>query len=372
MAKNTTGPTSEPRHYRVVITPLLGDTSLAEDWQGLQKQTDSTIFLEWLWICTWIESYQPSAVVVRVSRGATLVGIGIFTLRVEYRHRLLRSRVAMLHQTGLPHQDQIWVEYNGMLALPGHEVAALAEAITTLQQTGYCDEVHASMLPSTLGLALCDRFGGAHVNWEVRGFKSTFAQSREANKTVLGSLSSNTRYQVRRSLKLYEAAYGRPTLQAAATTDQALDMFTEAGNWHKDRWPDSGYKNPAFLTFHETLIKRGFDHGKTQLFRVVFGHHTIGVFYFLVLRKQAYFYLQGLRSEEDGKRKPGLMGHCLLMQYFLDQGVDVYDFMGGESQYKTQLANQTTGFATVRVHNGNLKFRLEQHARRLKRHFLRA
>jgi CelD/BcsL family acetyltransferase involved in cellulose biosynthesis len=226
------------------------------------------------------------------------------------------------------------------------------------------------MLPAPLAQELCSGLSGAQIQYEVAGFQTDLKTPREQGKAIIDSLSSNTRHQVRRSLRLYENAHGRAQVVPAQSTEEAITMFHEAGSWHRSRWLDSGYNNPAFIEFHETLIKRGFDHGNIKLFRIVFGNHVVGVFYFLLIEGCAYFYLQGLRSESNNKLKPGLNAHCLLMQHFLKQGYDVYDFMGGESQYKRQLCNQQNAFMTLRVHNGRWRFLLEQQARQLKHRLL--
>ena len=109
-----------------------------------------------------------------------------------------------------------------------------------------------------------------------------------------------------------------------------------------------------------------------SFFRLAFGGQVIGVFHFLIRRGCAYFYLQGVREETDGKLKPGLTAHCLLMQHMLEAGFDSYDFMGGDSQYKRQLADQRRGFTIQRRHSGAWRFRLEDGLRELKRRWWRA
>lgn len=354
--------------YSVEVTSVSAATatSLEADWCALQTHAKPSIFLDWLWVSTWLSCCQPKALLVRVLHAGELVALGIFAQHTERRHKALKSRVCLLHQTGLRHDDQVWVEYNGLLSLPGHETAALAMAIKTLQSQNLCDEVHLSMLPEALALGLGATFDGVQTAYAVNGFQFDLETARRSDQTIVDALSSNTRYQVRRSLRRYEKAHGAARVLGAQTLEQALRLFHEAGDLHRARWSDSGYRNPVFVKFHETLIKRGFDHGSAQLFSVAFGDYVIGVFYFLVCRGQAYFYLQGVQTETDGKLKPGLCGHALLMQYFLEQELDVYDFMGGESQYKRQLANAENRFVTLRIHNGRWRFLLEEKAREIK------
>ncbi|MDB4476068.1 GNAT family N-acetyltransferase [bacterium] len=355
-----------PVDYSVEITSLTVSSELSHDWQYLQALASPSIFLDWLWLSTWLDSYKPTALVARVTLGNALVAMGVFAVHDERRHGFLRSRVALLHQVGNEAEDQIWVEYNGMLAAPEHEGIALKLACEALQRQGHCDEVHVSM---ALANSISSHFNPSrviHVSDSIAGYQYGFNRSAAAPDDVLSTFSANTRYQIRRSIRGYENIYGTPRITAAATAEEALEMFHEAGIWHRERWNDSGFNNPSFLKFHEGLIKRGFHHGSTQLLRVSFGSTVIGVFYFLVSGRRVYFYLQGLRTEPDGKLKPGLTGHCLTMQYFYEQDFEIYDFMGGESQYKAQLSNEKNAFITLRLHNNKWRFRLEHRARQLK------
>jgi CelD/BcsL family acetyltransferase involved in cellulose biosynthesis len=79
-----------------------------------------------------------------------------------------------------------------------------------------------------------------------------------------------------------------------------------------------------------------------------------------------YFYLHGLRYENDRKLKPGLVAHTLATQYFIDQGMTMYDYMGGYSQYKEQLADLSEHLVSVLIQRPRSRFKLENMARDFK------
>ncbi|GAB5415430.1 MAG: hypothetical protein Cons2KO_30330 [Congregibacter sp.] len=270
-------------------------------------------------------------------------------LAVIAKHR----HVALLHQTGLAAQDQIWIEYNGLLAKPDHQVDSLIAITKAITEESDVSCFHLSMLPADYGTPLLDAFPYSRVYQEVTGWKRDLQAIRSCGSTVLNALSPNTRYQVRRSIRRYEQCYGTPRIEEMGSQSAAERAWNEASIWHKQRWSDSGFNNPEFSAFHCNLQKCGLDHGITRIYRVICGNETIGIFYFLSDGKVARFYLQGVKRERDAKLKPGLTGHCLLMQHLLDEGWDEYDFMGGDSQYKRQLADVKTRFVSVRVHDGS-------------------
>lgn len=350
--------------YELEILPLGNLASLCDTWTILENRVRPPVFLRWLWISTWLDTYMPNAILVKVKYRRSTVGLGLFCKKTGTRRRLMSSRRLLLHQTGEAAQDQIWMEYNGLLALPMHEVPSLELAVAKLIAEHNCDEVHLSMLPRETGAALSSALPTARISQGITGYLRHLGHAREQGDDILAALSPNTRYQIRRSIRGYTARYGEPRIEAARDVDDALAAFHEAGIWHRQRWPDSGFDNPAFTAFHETLIKRGFDHNNAMLYRVIAGDHPVGVFFYLRSDQCVHFYLQGVAPESDGKLKPGLMSHALLMQHFMEQGYSHYDFMGGDSQYKQQLADETIEFMTIDVHNGALRFRLEDCARR--------
>jgi CelD/BcsL family acetyltransferase involved in cellulose biosynthesis len=228
------------------------------------------------------------------------------------------------------------------------------------------------MLPADAGEALLGALPHGRVYQAVTGWERDLATLRSRGHSVLEGLSSNTRAQVRRSIRRYEARDGALSLRRAQSLAEAREAWELAGTWHRARWPDSGFNNPQFMNFHATLLKRGFDHGAVRLYRVAFGDETIAVCHYLCEGGAlgeggtVRFYLQGVRPEADGHLKPGLTAHCVLMQHFLDEGWDSYDFMGGDSRYKRQLADRRREFLSLRVHDGSARQRLRDVARALR------
>ena len=365
-----TGITDRAQHLQVTIAPLQTTDAIESEWTQLQARVCHPVFLDWLWIGQVLAQAPDAPLVIRVTDGQMLCGLALAWCRRERRHGLLHSTVAYLNQTGLPNHDQVWIEYNGLLGDDARG-SLLQLATGALLDGGFCDEVHLSMLPATPGEALLQTRPHARCQYPVVGHLCDLGQARDRNQRMIDSFSSNTRHQLRRSRKRLEARYGAARLEPAQSVEQALAFFDEAGHWHRQRWPDSGFANPVFVEFHRGLIKRGLDHGSVSLFRLCFGDQVLGVFYFLLHDGCASFYLQGVREEADGKSKPGLTAHWLLMEHFLDQGMNVYDFMGGDSQYKRQLANARQDFVTLRVHNGDGRFRVEDGLRRLRQRLRR-
>ncbi|MCP4163161.1 MAG: GNAT family N-acetyltransferase, partial [Deltaproteobacteria bacterium] len=201
---------------------------------------------------------------------------------------------------------------------------------------------------------------------KVPCFSVDLKKIRQLEKPYLVTLSPNTRYQIRRSIREYELKSGQISLSFAKNKEQAVQFFREAGDMHKDRWDDSGFNNSDFTRFHENLIHDNFDYKLIELIKVTTATSTIAIMYNLLIDKKVYFYLQGLKYEEHKKIKPGLVAHSLITQYYIDKGMELYDYMGGYSQYKSQLASHSTDCYTICIQRPLFKFSLENMARKFK------
>ena len=223
-------------NYSITLEPLTSPDALRESWQALETRGQPACFLRWYWIETWLETYSPQALLARVKLADETVALGLFVIRHETRRGLLRSRVAYLHQTGDPREDQIWVEYNGLLAEPQHRGPALRACCEALLTRGLADEIRLSMLPDSIGQpgisAVPDitALPGVRCAQAITGHVRDLAALRAQGRSVLDSLTANTRQQLRRSLRGYTRRYGEPALSAAGTADEAVALFREAGH----------------------------------------------------------------------------------------------------------------------------------------------
>jgi hypothetical protein len=353
--------------YQVELIAKYDIEKLKKEWKIIEQTYDTPFFLSWTWVSNWLQSYQPEFLTLTVRYQTKIVAIGLFTLSNQIRHKILYSRQLRLNQTGNKQQDQVWIEYNDFIAIPEHLQKASNIGLNFLNdQHQLYDEIILSMVKanrvtdfhrSGIDFTIIDRKPGYFVNLdEIRSSSSSF----------LESLSRNSRYQIRRSMRLYEKLYGKIEIQKAKTTQQALEFFQGAGTFHVVKWKDSGFLNQEFIKFHTNLISTSFDQGKIDLIKIISGDNTLGYLYNFIGKKNIYFYLSGLKYEMNRKLKPGLVAHSLIIQHYLDSGFQIYDFMGGESQYKKTLSTGQSEFLSLNFQKPAIKFKIETGLRRIK------
>ncbi len=357
--------------YKIEVSSTTSIESIKNHWKILENNNTVPFFLTWNWISTWIKTYSPKLITVSASFNNHIVAIGLFTESKEVRHNIIWSNQLRLHQTGNQAMDQIWIEYNDFICEKEHQLTAVNTCLEVLNSSDFrWDEIVISMMPEKRATKVADALR-VHISDNITpGYIANLDNVRRQKLTYLQSLSANTRYQVRKSIKIYEGKFGPLKLIAASNKEEALSHFHDCAGYHIKKWNDSGYKNPYFTQFHQNLIHSSFDNGSVELSRLIAGNETIAILYHHLVGKQVYFYLHGLNYHPQKNLKPGLVAHVFATESYLQKGMNTYDFMGGYSQYKAQLADHEMDFISLVIQRPRSRFKLENMARKIKRHIM--
>ena len=359
---------TEHNKYHVEISDSLNLAQLKSSWLSLEAMNDElSCFHSWQWVYCWFSTYKPDALLASVKYEGQTVALGIFGKHKECRHKLLISNQLRLFQTGNSTEDQIWVEFNDLLCHPDHRDEARYACLKALLSSNHpVDEVVISMMRQSQARKLIKEFSHVNTGLSTPSFRVDLSALTGSNESYLASLSRNTRYQINRSNRGYESLYGDIEITFASSTAQAAEFWDEAGKLHMDRWDDSGFRNPEFIEFHQTFIHRCFGKGMIDMVKITAGEHLVAIIYNIIYKGHVYFYLQGLQPETDGKLKPGLTAHSLLIEHYLQTGMHYYDFMGGDSQYKKQLSEEDENLLLIKIQKSRFKFRVERFAYSIK------
>ncbi len=338
---------------------------LASKWRALETTaTNVHFFTSWHWIGSWLATCAIKPRLVEFFEGDRLVGLACYC-ESRFSRMGLVWRQANINRTGLPNQDQIWIEYNDALAADGYQESVRKSLVGHLVAQPSITEVR-------LGLSAVDDFAASCIQncqreFESQGYLLELKPEFGNRELLLRAFSSNTRNQLRRAFKAY-SNQGIIDYQVAETAEQALGYFSEAGRLHKEKWGDSGFHNPVFVAFHQHLIKSAFSSGCIGLIRVRVGERVIAYLYNFLFRGRVYFYLSGIDYDAfTGNRfKPGLIAHVISMTHYAKDGMDIYDFMAGDARYKKSLSNVSYPMALLSLKKKNVKTVLYSLLKRLK------
>lgn len=358
----------ELTQYKVELTsPSLAE--LSSLWQSLEARSEPNFFLSWCWVETWINTYTPDFQLIEIRFGQEVVGLGLLTKAAEVRHKVIWSRVLRLGQTGNHEQDQIWIEYNDLLLDQRHKQhAPKALMAWLLKQPGW-DEFQ-------LGASDTQRIQYYEhdqcemvTKWSASAYHVNLAALRKRGEPYLKTLSRNTRYQIKRSEKLYHAS--GELMFTVLSTEAAIEaVWPSLSSLHIARWGNqvgqSGFVNREFIRFHLALVQQGCKSGMVEVCQLTLNGESIGLLYNFLYKNKVYFYLSGLQLEEDSRMKPGLLIHYMAIEHYKSRGYDSYDFMGGDAQYKRSLGQRHCELAAVSIQRQTPLLLLERGSRRIK------
>ncbi len=357
----STGPRSNSLRVEASVYCPREFCQLERDWQALEPLAANSFFISWPWISCWLVSFEPENLAIyRFFDCGSLIGIGLFSTRIDHRRGVFRSRVLRLHQTGDPDDDQVWVEYNGFLVHREYRERvhqAFWEFLSS--EAPNWDEVFFAGFSAEDRESLVERAGLPAVEHHQSPCLGVDLTQFASDDDYLASLSKSTRWRVRRSLRGLEAL-GDLAIKEASSVEQSLELFAQAGELHLEKWgSESGFNNQKFVGFHRKLIEANFSSGKVRLFGLRSNGELLGSFYFFFYEGTVYFYLCGLKKFEDNNLRPGLVGHYMIIREFIKEGAAYYDFMAGEEQYKRSLGSVRETLHWFFLQRPKMKFQIE-------------
>jgi CelD/BcsL family acetyltransferase involved in cellulose biosynthesis len=194
---------------------------------------------------------------------------------------------------------------------------------------------------------------------------------RAVNLDFLSLLSSNKRSQVRRSIKQYEIN-GELEIHESSSTEQALAMFEELVVLHQDEWNKRGkpgaFSNKFLYRFHLDLIRERFKDGEIQLLEIRNHTTTVGILYCFVYHGEVLFYQSGFNYSPGNVYRPGLVSHYYAIVHNAKKGMGTYDFLAGESAYKSSLSTDSVPMYWIRLLKNPRRLSLEKNILNLKEH----
>ncbi len=323
-----------------------GLAALEARWRAFGAVARASFFQDWTWVgCLAAERF-PNPVLLEVFEDATLVALALFNRRVS----LLKGDALYLHESDDPVLDSIFTEHNGpLLTEAGHGHGVLLARL-------FQDAMHAPIGGargrsrklvlsgvSPACAAAAQSTGGVLMHDLTRIAPYVDFGAVPPDLAFIEGLSRNTRHQLRRSNRTYEAK-GKLVLHRADTVETALDYLNKLIMLHEITWEARGkpgaFATPAVRRFHHALIARGVPGGEVDLLRITAGPTLVGYLLNFNHAGQVSAYQSGFNYSAAGPhQKPGLTCHYLAIEAYRRAGAGVYDFLAGADRYKLSLSN---------------------------------
>lgn len=336
--------------YRVRRRSLERLDEIKSDWITLENRANCSYFQSWGWIGSWLQhvvsDLEPS--VFEITDNRRVVAMGVFVDKQIKRRVLMQSSAVFLNEYPFDGRNMV-IEYNALLIdrdvrdSAGIYGALLDSFFSGKRRT---DEVFFGGIgEETLASIRETGFPSAHflvsedsISWQV-----DLSGLDNGVDGFLKRLSKNRRGQVRRSIRLYQEQ-GPLHLSEAANVEEALEYFDGLDSLHSERWKRKGsqgsFANPRWAGFHRALIRQRYDTGEIQLIRVTVAGQPIGYLYNFIWRKRVYVLQTGFSMSDDKRYMPGYVVHVLAIVHNKERGMQIYDFLHGDSTYKRILSNR--------------------------------
>jgi len=310
--------------------------ALEPRWRALEARADASFFLSWTWIGSWLRATgaRPDLVSVRSEEGEE-IGLALFGLAREPR-KLGRPRTLRLNESGDPEADRVFIEYNAPLAAREHEeevTAALAHLLArrrdwrVLRLSGVADDCALIAAVPARRRILVDVSPAYGV---------ALGAVRDAVGDYLSLLSTNTRSQIRRSLK--DHGDGEILVQRAASEAELAAWLEEMRRLNVGRHDNNAWDGAMFRAFAAEIARTGLGSGAVDLLRVAIGGDVTGYLLNFVHGDRAMNYQSAFAEPVSQKDKPGLVTHMAAVAHYAGRGLALYSLLAGKDRYKQSLA----------------------------------
>ena len=343
---------------KITAAPLADEQAFLRDWTGLHARAgNATPFQSPAWMQVWLAAARERAPLYVVRGEAEdLSALAVFGLA----QRRMKGSVARLYETDDETLDDVYVEYNDVLLAHDAPSEARRLVLAGLLAGLPAQEIVLRNVPPPMRQAALA--AGREAGWIVRVALENPCYGRHLGTPA--PVSRNTRQQVARSKRLYEAR-GPLRLEVADTPQARRAAYPILADLHRTVWSARGkggvFDRPGIAAFHEALLAR--EDAPVEIVVLTCGGEPVGALHMLIGEGTAHQYQSGFALEADNRLKPGLLTHSLAMEHYKARGLAVYDMMAGEARYKQSLGEPLRRLSTIEMQRPGWRQKLRGVAR---------
>lgn len=334
-------------------------------WKTLQLQMENVVITShWDWIKIWLQNFGDVVdyyFLVGVKENL-VVGITIIS---KETNRKLPIPVNAFHvgTFGEPFHDALQIVYNSVLSLPEYKNYFYSGIINSLRKNHKWEEIVFNDFTSSDSLLIQKIINDNKFNYAIERKpckEFNFSKLKNA-EDLLSHYSYDTRYSIRRSLKVFENDI---KLEWAEDYDQALVILDELIKYYKRMCQKRGLRgmfvSKRFYKFQKEFIQAFIKEKRVVLIKVASKNlGTLGCVYLYINNNTTFGYQIGINDFEgvnfttiNKKRlRTGFIIHYLCMQECFRRGLSAYNFTIGDYEYKNSLTNNEIEVFDISIRN---------------------
>lgn len=403
MAQNRTfpefiDPNAEiPNHddLTIVLKPLAELPSIDAIWAAAEQHFPMRFFQSWTWLAALRRQLGEDPLVAIVYHNNKIAALAWGYVQVKSSLFQKDMRSLHLHHYGTSEIDKLYPEYTGAIGFPNHLpyiyktlMKVLLTHPTTSKDFGFTS-VHFAGLPKRDAQHVAmpnmvrqsqkeDRCFGIDLKpeWGCNPALDEETQNKSEVMCIpvtdamltpyLQSRGKSTRAQIRRALRKYSEK-GTVNICRPRGTTQALAWYESMAELHNKKWAAQGqagaFENETFRNFHRMFLNENRGKGKVDILSLSVDDHPFGFIYNFLYKKNIYYYQSGLDYDFLSSGNPGLILHAAAICVYAYEGFHHYDFMAGESRYKSNLGMPTETLYWLNVQKKNIATCIKAHIR---------
>lgn len=319
-----------------------------------EKCQNVTPPMRWEWLRSWME---VNGELAREGGLAVLFAvqawgpIGVLPWYVKGNGRIKPWWLGMIG-IGEERGAEVYPEFLDLLALPGHEEDVLRVISEWIEINAGGDVYDSGLVADSALILRLPPFADAPGYMRMRReYPSPYADLSGGFEDYLKRLSSNARQQYRRLMRQGDAAGLRfEEAQSPTEVDQFLEeLFTLHQSGWKQRGERGAFADERVRKFYRSISQAMHPRGLMTITRLRTAQSATAAVQIGFRAGEAFHFYQSGMDSSLPELRPGILLHLHTMQFLAARGVTSYEFLAGESDYKSRMATGSRRLVRVRA-----------------------
>jgi len=337
--------------------------ALVPQWDALlERSATNEPMLSPEWLLPWWEVYgRGTGRRLRVGAwfdGDRLVGLVLLQARTCRYRGVVPFRCLEFLGADVDEKDGVCSEYLNVLVERGAESAIIPAFIVALRDGsfGSWDELILGALEGSLPLSGEIETALTAIDWSVQKETITtapFIRLPASWEEYLQKLGRHRRVIVKSQRDFDQWAKGDAQFHRADDSATLAEGLRILRALHAERWNEDGkdgaFHSPRFSAFHELVMPALLKRGALILTWMTVNGTPVSCKYSIRWNGKHYFYQSGRSMGLPPQVRVGIVLHAFGIRDAIHSGCREYDFLGGEAQYKSQLAPECRPLVQLRV-----------------------
>jgi len=330
--------------YRIsTIEDEAGFQALKPEWDELLGVSPvNSLFLTWKWLSTWWKNLAEDRKlhIITVHRDNKIIAIAPLCVRPVRSVWFWQVRTFEFLGVGYVGSD-----YPDLIIRPGHEQQAIQALVFYMLNQHIILNFSLVLRNSCYLSEFADLI--KQQGWRVLSNNTHVCPYIPLTghdwESYLATLGSSHRYNLRRRIKNLHKEFTSVQFEQVKTEQQVEETLAKLIELHNRRWDKQGgsdaFHRPDLLRFHADISKITLKKDSLRLYQLRLDGNVVAVLYGFKYNNIFYYYQSGYDLEYS-RYSVGLVIMGLTIKSAIEDGMDKYDFLHGDEEYKYLWATQ--------------------------------